>query len=174
MLIDSEIIKNLGKGIIIEPFNYKNLGPNSYDLHLSNELLIYEDSILDVKKKSNIKKIEIPQEGYILQPGELYLGSTVEYTETKNFVPRIDGKSSIGRLGICVHITAGLGDVGFCGNWTLEITVIKPTKIYPNIPICQIYYETINSYPNITYNLKKNSKYNKQKGPTPSKMYMNF
>lgn len=175
MLVDREIINCVNNGrIVIKPFNKENLGPNSYDLHLGNTLLVYKNNVLDVKKKPETVLINIPDDGFKLVPGELYLASTVEYTESKYHVPRIDGKSSIGRLGINVHITAGLGDVGFCGHWTLEITVVKEIIIYPGIPIAQIYYENIKAYPLVTYNKRRNSKYNKQKDPTPSKMYLNF
>lgn len=175
MLVDREIIDCVkNDSIVIKPFDQDNLGPNSYDLHLGDTLLIYKNTTLDVKKKPETTQIPIPKNGYKLIPGELYLASTVEYTETKYHVPRIDGKSSIGRLGVNVHITAGLGDVGFCGHWTLEITVIKEIIIYPGIPIAQIYYEDINTHPIIPYNKRNNSKYNKQINPMPSKMYLNF
>ena len=78
-----------------------------------------------------------------MNPGRLYLGRTVEYTETKGYVPMIEGRSSIGRLGMFIHVTAGFGDVGFCGYWTLEISCIQPVRIYPGIEICQIFYHEI-------------------------------
>ncbi len=79
----------------------------------------------------------------VLEPNRLYLGRTAERTETRNLVPMIEGRSSIGRLGLFVHVTAGFGDVGFCGFWTLEMFAVQPVKIYPNVPICQIFYHTI-------------------------------
>lgn len=143
ILSGNEIIKNLGKNIIIEPFVRENVNPNSYNLRLHNELLIYEDDILDASRQNKTKSILIPDDGYLLQPGQLYLGRSIEYTETHGLVPILQGRSSMGRLGVTVHITAGFGDVGFCGYWTMQLTCIKPTKIYPQMKICQIYYQTI-------------------------------
>lgn len=143
MLTGLEIKKRLGSDIIIEPFNENQLNPNSYNLRLHDKLLVYHDNNLDMKKDNPVREITIPEKGLWLYPGELYLGRTVEYTETNNLVPGLDGRSSIGRLGINVHATAGFGDDGFYGFWTLEVSVVKPIKIYPNIEICQIYYHDI-------------------------------
>ncbi|MCB1190808.1 MAG: dCTP deaminase [Leptospiraceae bacterium] len=140
ILTGQEILKKLGNEIKIEPFERKLLNPNSYNLRLQNELLVYTNFPLDMKKPNETKKIVIPESGYELQPGILYLGRTYEFTETHNFVPMLEGRSSIGRLGMYVHVTAGFGDVGFCGYWTLEISVIHPLIIYPFVPICQIFY----------------------------------
>lgn len=143
ILSGNEIVKNLGEKIVIEPFEQGNVNPNSYNLRLHNELMVYEDEVLDASKKGGTKTILIPEEGYVLQPGELYLARSLEYTETHGFVPILQGRSSLGRLGVGVHITAGFGDVGFCGYWTMQLTCVKPTRIYPNMKICQIYYQTI-------------------------------
>lgn len=143
ILSGKEIRNKLGREIIIEPFNEQQLNSNSYNLKLHNELVIYESCILDVKKDNRISKIIIPQEGIILNPGKLYLGRTAEYTETKGYVPMIEGRSSIGRLGMFIHVTAGFGDVGFRGYWTLEISCIQPVRIYSGIEICQIFYHEI-------------------------------
>ncbi len=141
ILTSSKIKEEIKKGnIIIEPFEERFLNPNSYNLRLHNELFVIEDSILDMKKPTSYKRVLIPKEGFMLEPGNLYLGRTLEYTITKNFVPMIEGRSSIGRLGISIHATAGFGDIGFEGYWTLEISVIKPVIIYPFVEICQIYY----------------------------------
>ena len=128
-----------------------------------------------MKDHNKIKHFEIPEEGYTLHPGWLYLGSTVEYTETLEHLPIIDGKSSIGRLGMMIHITAGKGDVGFKGHWTLEIIVQRPLKIYPNVPIAQIYYHEVVGNINNPYGSKSTSKYQNQEGkPVESKMFKNF
>jgi dCTP deaminase len=79
----------------------------------------------------------------VIQPDQLYLGRTVERTETHGFVPMIEGRSSVGRLGLFVHVTAGFGDVGFCGHWTLEMFAVQPVRIYPGVPICQIFYHDV-------------------------------
>ena len=140
ILSGKEIQKRINNDIIIEPFIEQRINPNSYNLSLHNELLLYKDSILDMKKDNRVDRIIIPSSGLILNPNRLYLGRTVEYTETKNLVPMLEGRSSIGRLGLFVHVTAGFGDVGFKGYWTLEIFCVQPVKIYPNVEICQIYF----------------------------------
>ena len=107
----------------------------------------------------------IPKTGLILSPRFGYLGNTVEYTETYNLFPYIDGKSSVGRNFISIHETAGRGDDGFCGNWTLEITVKYPTVVYPNMRIGQIYYEKFEG-DRKPYHENKSSHYCGQTEPT--------
>ena len=200
--------------IIIEPFDVRCLGSNSYDLHLADTLRVYKhtipsgmkpaieyhrgtkeltmrdwfDSDFDYKKflyspnaydirnpkfvidPTNPKHhetvdIKIPASGLVLSPDVGYLGSTVEYTETRNLFPYIDGKSSVGRNFILNHHTAGRGDDGFCGEWTLEIRVLYPTVVYPYMRIGQIYYEEF-SGERMPYNKNPKSHYNGQRGPT--------
>ena len=143
ILSGNQIRASLGKDIVIEPFQDANLNPNSYNLTLHNELMTYEEVVLDMGKPNRVRRIIIPPEGLILGPSQLYLGRTVERTETHNLVPMIEGRSSIGRLGLFVHVTAGFGDVGFCGYWTLEMFAVQPVRIYPNVQICQIFYHQI-------------------------------
>ncbi|MDD3821897.1 MAG: dCTP deaminase, partial [Bacilli bacterium] len=134
MLSGEEIINQIKEGnIVIEPYDEKNVGANSYYVHLGDELVIYEEEVLECKRPNKTKTIKIPEEGYVIQPGELYLARTVEYTETNNFVPLLNGRFSLAALGITIHITAGFGDNGFKGTWTLEIFCIKPVRIYPNM-----------------------------------------
>ena len=132
ILSGKEIESRIDKDIIIEPFDKKRINPNSYNLSLHNELLIYKDSTLDMKKDNEVKKLTIPSNGLVLETNRLYLGRTVEYTETKNLVPMLEGRSSVGRLGLFVHVTAGFGDVGFKGFWTLEIFCIPPCSRFLN------------------------------------------
>lgn len=165
-----EIKKRLGKDIFISDFNEKQLNPNSYNLRLHNELLVYKDPVLDMRIDNPTEKIIIPEEGYVLQPGVLYLGRTVEYTITKNLVPMIDGRSSVGRLGMEVHVSAGVGDVGFAGFWTLEIQVVHPLRIYPFVEICQIYYHTIEG----EFEEYKSDKYQNNTGIQSSQMFKDF
>ena len=143
ILSGKEIESRIGDEIVIEPFDSKRINPNSYNLSLHNELLVYRQFPLDMKKDNEVEKLTIPDNGLVLETNRLYLGRTIEYTETKNLVPMLEGRSSIGRLGLFVHVTAGFGDVGFKGFWTLEIFCIQPIKIYPNVEICQVYYHTI-------------------------------
>ncbi len=176
ILSDVKILAELNqKNIVIEPFVRECLGSNSYDVHLGKTLGVYTSSILDAKLHNKIELFEIPEEGYVLQPNNLYLGVTVEYTETHCSVPFLEGKSSVGRLGIDIHATAGKGDVGFCGYWTLEISCKLPVKVYPNMPIGQIIYFTIDGDIAFKYNSKKSAKYNQQPNvPVESMMWKNF
>jgi dCTP deaminase len=143
VLSGQEIKRQLGSNILIDPFDESRLNANSYDLALHDELMIYEEVVLDMRKANRVRRIGIPPEGLVLQPSQLYLGRTVERTETHNFVPMIEGRSSIGRLGLFVHVTAGFGDVGFCGYWTLEMFAVQPVRIYAGVPICQIFYHDV-------------------------------
>jgi len=143
ILSGKEIKKYMGNEIIIDPFDESRINPNSYNLSLHNELLIYDNDILDMKKLNSTKKIIIPEDGLLLQPNKLYLGRTKEYTKTEKYIPMLEGRSSTGRLGLFIHVTAGFGDIGFSGYWTLEIFCVQPVIIYPNVEICQIYYHTI-------------------------------
>ena len=119
------IKQHIGREIIIDPFDESRLNPNSYNLSLHNELLIYTSESLDMRHAAPTQKILIPPEGFVLNPGKLYLGRTSEYTRTENFIPMLEGRSSIGRLGICIHVTAGFGDVGFAGYWSLNYFVFS-------------------------------------------------
>jgi dCTP deaminase len=143
ILSGHEIHAQLGKNIVIDPFDESKLNPNSYNLSLHDELLVYEEVVLDMKKSNRSRRLRIPPEGLVLAPNRLYLGRTVERTETRNLVPMIEGRSSIGRLGLFVHVTAGFGDVGFCGYWTLEMFAVQPVRIYAGVAICQIFYHDI-------------------------------
>ena len=170
ILSGKEIQKEMGKNIIIEPFHQERINPNSYNLTLHNELLVYENRILDMKTQNRTQTLVIPEEGLLLEPNRLYLGRTNEYTKTEKYVPMLEGRSSIGRLGLCVHVTAGFGDIGFAGYWTLEIFCVQPVRIYPNVEICQIYYHDIAG----EYELYHSDKYQNNTGIQPSLMYQEF
>lgn len=166
-----EISREIERGnILIEPYDPKRLNPNSYNLTLHDELLVYDEEVLDMKVPNSYHKVKIPSSGCLLKPGKVYLGRTFELTETKSFVPMLEGRSSVGRLGLSIHITAGFGDVGFRGYWTLELHCIEPIRIYPFVEICQIYYHTING----DYVNYQSSKYQNNTGIQPSMMYLDF
>ncbi len=168
MLSGEEIINQIEEGnIVIKPFDKQFVGPNSYFLHLADELIVYEEDVLECKKENKTRKITIPEEGYVLRPGELYLSRTVEYTETNHFVPILCGRLSLASLGVTIHITAGFGDNGFKGTWTLEICCVKPVRIYPNMKVCQICYFPIVGDDSIKYN----GKYLGQMDTTPSRIF---
>ena len=141
ILTGEEIRARVATGsVVIDDFDEARLGPNSYNLRLAPELLMYTDAVLDPKQDNRTRRCVIPPEGIKLMPGRVYLAMTQEYTETHGLVPLLTGRSSLGRLGLGVHVTAGFGDIGYCGNWTLELTVQQPTMVYPGMEICQIYY----------------------------------
>lgn len=167
ILSKSKIQEEIGKNIFITPFDELNLNSNSYNLTLSNRIVIYTSKILDMAIDNPLKEIIIPSEGYVLQPGELYLGSTVERTKTTKYIPVIEGRSSTARLGLFVHVTAGLGEAGFDGHWTLELSCVKPLRVYPFIPVCQIYYNEISG----TADLCKSKKYQNSTFAEGSKLF---
>jgi dCTP deaminase len=175
ILSDLRILEEMQKGtILIQPFQRQDLGSNSYDVHLGKWLATYTDAVLDAKKHNTIQYFEIPAEGYVLQPDGFYLGVTQEYTETHAHVPFLEGKSSTGRLGIDIHATAGKGDVGFCGNWTLEISCKQPVRVYTGMPIGQLIYFPVEGEIETKYNQKKNAKYSGQPDkPIESMMWKN-
>jgi len=175
ILSDKQILAEIKEGnILIEPFDENSLGTNSYDVHLGRFLGTYKDRVLDAKKHNEIDVFSIPKEGFEIQPNTLYLGVTEEYTETHKHVPFLEGKSSIGRLGIDIHATAGKGDVGFCNTWTLEISCVQPVRIYPGMPIGQLIYFCIEGDIKNYYNKKSNAKYTERTvKPVESMMWKN-
>lgn len=137
--------------IQITPFDPEQLNPASYDLRLGRNYLTYELTPagpttwipLDAKLDNGTTPDEIPDKGLILWPGTLYLMHTAEVVGTRDFVTVIDGKSSIGRLGIIVHLTAGYGDPGFLGQYTLEVSVVHPVRVYAGMRFCQARFHTV-------------------------------
>lgn len=171
ILSGKEIHYQIKEGnISIDPFHKDRINPNSYNLQLHSDLLVYDSNELDMKKENKASMIKIPEEGLLLQQNKLYLGRTIERTKTKKYVPMLEGRSSIGRLGLFIHITAGFGDVGFEGFWTLEIFCVQPIVIYAGLEICQIFYHTIDG----DYDLYKSEKYQKNTGVQPSKLFKDF
>jgi dCTP deaminase len=169
---DQKILASISTGhIVIVPFLRNALGTNSYDVHLSKYLAVYKSRVLDARKHNEIEEIIIPEEGFELQSGTLYLGATEEYTETHNAVPFLEGKSSIGRLGIDIHATAGKGDVGFCNHWTLEISCVQPVRVYAGMPIGQLIYFAVEGDIENYYHSKPNAKYN-TRSPKPMESMM--
>ncbi len=176
ILTDRKILEEMEKGtIVIAPFDRKNLGTNSYDVHLGRWLAVYKSDILDARVHNEVEYFEIPRDGLILLPHRLYLGVTEEYTETHRHVPFLEGKSSIGRLGIDIHATAGKGDIGFCNTWTLEISVKQAVRVYPGMPIGQLIYFEVSGEIGTTYDAKSTAKYaGRTDHPVESMMWKNF
>ena len=171
MILSGQEIKRLmGTDLVIEPYDENLVNPNSYNLRLHHELLVYDNHVLDMKTENKATLLEIPKEGLLLEKDKLYLGRTLEYTESHKHVPMLEGRSSIGRLGLFVHVTAGFGDVGFCGFWTLEMFCVQPIRIYAGVEICQVFYHSIEG----EYDLYKSGKYQKNKGVQPSLLFKDF
>ncbi|MCG8481127.1 MAG: dCTP deaminase [Spirochaetales bacterium] len=170
ILSGREINAHIGGGIVIEPFSPAQLNPNSYNLRLHDRLRVYRSRELDMRVENRSDELVIPEEGLLLEPHRLYLGRTVEYTATDRFVPMLEGRSSIGRLGLFVHITAGFGDVGFRGYWTLEMFCVQPIRIYAGVEICQIFYHTIEG----EYDTYSGGKYQNNTGIQHSLLYKDF
>ena len=176
ILTDQQILAEMARGnIVIEPFDQRCLGTNSYDVHLGRYLATYRDAVLDARRHNEIDVFEMDAaEGFVLQPGTLYLGVTEEYTESHAQVPFLEGKSSVGRLGIDIHATAGKGDVGFSNTWTLEISATQPVRVYAGMPIGQLIYFAVQGDVQTFYNRKPNAKYNTRTDkPVESMMWKN-
>lgn len=162
----------LNKDIIITDYDEKRVNPNSYNMRLDPKLKVYRRNIfrpyLDMKERNPYKEIIIPPGGLLLKPNRLYIGSTIEYNFTNKFIPMINGRSSAGRLGLSIHITAGFGDIGFGGKWTLEITVVEPLIVYPGEEICQVCWFV----PHGNTSMQYNGRYDGQMEATTSRFYL--
>ncbi len=171
ILTKLEIIRQLHKNNIkIEPFDKSLLNPNSFNYRLNNELIEF-DRFLDAKQKPNYKRIIIPKEGYVLEPGKLYLSSTLEKIGSDKFVTQLIGRSSLGRLGLFLQVTAPIGHVGTFHNWTLELKVVQPLKIYPFMKIGQVTFWKTKGRKKMTY---KTGEYKKFQSAQISKFYKEF
>lgn len=176
MLGSTAILAAMKRGqIVIEPFDRERLGPNSYDVTLAPTVATYVNRQVDAAVDNPISRFRIGPEGFLLEPGNLLLGATREYTHSRELVPILDGKSSSGRLGIRIHATAGWGDVGYRGHWTLEIDCVQPVRIYPGMPIGQLSWFTVVGPVPVPYDRRKASNYNNSRPvPMGSAMYKHF
>ena len=171
ILSGKEIKKQVKKGnIAIDPLTDEQINTNRYNLRLHPDLLVYDNDILDMREKNPASPLVIPDNGLLLEPHKLYLGRTEERTSTDKYVPMLEGRSSVGRLGLFIHITAGFGDIGFDGFWTLEIFCVQPIRIYSGLEICQIFYHTIDG----DFDLYRSKKYQSNRGVQPSMLYKDF
>lgn len=201
LLTGPEIARRVAAGeLTIEPFDPARVNPNSYNLRLCDQILVYaknkplhdwharreffrstgsvipSDEMLppileplDMAVEEKTCPLQIVPKGLVLYPGVIYLGATMEFTDTPNLAPKIDGRSSAGRLGLCVHLTAGFGDRKFSGDWTLELTVVTPLRVYAGVAICQIAYTELVGEPQ-----DYKGKYQGQRGPKPSGLWRDF
>lgn len=173
ILTGREIEKQIKNGrISISPYNPEQLNPNSYNLTLADGIYeVSQESIIDMSREPSLTQIisDVDKYGrkcYMLEPNRVYLAKTVEKTATNYYVPMIEGRSSIGRLGVFIHVTAGFGDVGFDGFWTLELVVTKPTIIYPYTQIGQIFFHAVDGDISLY-----NGSYNNNDGVQGSKIW---
>lgn len=184
ILSDKTIKERIKTGeIVIEPFSEEFLQPASYDLHLDNKVLVFDKEkygLIDVKKKSDalMKEIEIGEDGFIIHPGDFVLANIKEITGVDNrHVGRLEGKSSLGRLGLVIHVTAGFLDPGNKLRLTLEMVNLSglPIKIYKDMKIAQLAFEELDQPCERPYGSKElKNKYFGDMKVQGSKMYENF
>ncbi|MBL7156166.1 MAG: dCTP deaminase [Candidatus Pacebacteria bacterium] len=183
ILSDRDILKRIEKGDLkIEPFKHSCVQPSTVDLHLSSELRVFNNwdlGVIDLIEKVDPSKIlEINEKGFIIHPGEFLLGATMErITMPNDLAGKLEGRSSFGRLGLIIHATAGYVDPGFSGWLTFEISNISriPIRIYPKMSVAQICIFQMTSEVIRPYGSKGlGSKYQGQKGPTASRIWMQF
>ena len=170
ILTGNEIRKEyLDGNIKFSHFDKKKIGTNSYDLCLGNELIFYEEEILDVKKNNKYKTFEIPDEGILFPQYSFCLGASSIKFGSDCYAPIIHGKSTTARMGLFVHITADLIDIGFYGSSTFQLYNLLPIKLYKGMPIGQVSFwkpqGKINLY---------NGKYQGSNRPMASKIYKDF
>lgn len=124
--------------IIIRPFRKHQLGPNSYDFRLGNRCRVYKSKTLDSAKENITESFTISEKGMVLHPKRLYLVNTEETMGSNHYVPIIRGRSSVGRLGIFIDITADLIDLGSINQWTLQLHAVHPVRVFPRMLIGQV------------------------------------
>lgn len=172
MLTGEEIIRLHKEGVLhISPFDRDRVNPNSYDLSLHPKVLRLEDIGFDIKNPPKLSEHVLTDEGMFIYPGHVYLGCTNEEFGSDEYVPCIEGKSSIARYGVDIHKTAGFGDLGFKSRWTLEITTVRPFKLYPHMKIAQGVFWAVQGTRGILYR----GKYQDQSsGPVASRGHQDF
>jgi dCTP deaminase len=185
ILSDRSLREALAAGrIVIDPLDESCIQPSSIDLHVDGLFRVFRNhtaGVIDVKlDQSDLTElVEIPADGvFMLHPGEFVLGSTAERVGVPNdLVARIEGKSSLGRLGLLIHSTAGFIDAGFDGHITLELSNVAnlPITLYPGMKIGQVSFLQMTTPADIPYGSgATGSKYQGQRGPTPSRYHLNF
>ena len=161
----NKIEKAINDGyIVIDPFEPKNLGTNSYDLTVSLYYKVYENKTLVLGEPNSSKIFIMPPQGIVLDPGVIYLLSTVENVTTKNCVGTLHGRSSAARLGIDVVTSGGIGDIGFSGNWTMACSVTQPVRILPFSKIAHIMFHSVDGEIDLLYGERESSKYQNSDG----------
>ena len=172
MLNKRSITEEIKRGSIFVDNGLEQLEKNSILVTLGDTIKVYDASHLDSRYETPTKEFVIPDEGFPLAPQakEFYIGRTKEYTKIHGFVPLLTGTEELATMGVEVHVTAGFGDTGFEGTWTLEIVCTNPTKVYPKMPIGRIYYYPLIGDANIEYR----GKYFRQIDPTASRLSQEY
>ncbi len=145
MLSGEEIKKRMNQenpDIVIDKQDLIVINPNSVNLTLNDTIGVYSEPVLDIKKENPVEHVQIDENGMWFYPDEVYLGRTNEWTETYNLIPMMSGRSSLGRNGLHVHCSAGMGSIGYKGYWHLGIRSVRPIKVFKDMKCCQIYYFT--------------------------------
>lgn len=130
------------EAITIFPFSRNMVNPNSYNYRLDRDILVPKDEIIDPKYPMQYDRIEIPEEGYVLRPNKFYLANTFEVIGSRKYTTTLIGRSSVGRLGLFLQITADLGHIGTAHKWTLELHVVQPLIVYFRMRIGQVAFWT--------------------------------
>jgi rifampicin phosphotransferase len=139
ILTGSEIAREWANGrLVIDPFTPEQVNPNSFNFRLGSRLHIYRAGVLDPRHENAYDEVAIPEEGYVLKPGRLYLGHTIEVLGSDSYAPSFAARSSVARLGLFINLSASLGDIGYKGQWTLQLYAINPIRIYPGMIIGQM------------------------------------
>lgn len=141
ILTGNEIVRQRALGTVtIEPFTPGQLNPVSYNYRLHRVLKTHRAEVTDTHTDHDLDQLAIPPQGIVLQPGQVYLGTTVERIGSTEFVPSLIGRSSAGRLGMFLQYSADLGQLGSCHRWTLEIKVVQPTRVYAGMLAGQVMF----------------------------------
>ncbi len=179
ILSDIDFRKRIkGGDLVIRPFDYRCVQPSTYDLHLGDQFRIYPNhgmTHIDLHDKGSVvtELLEVGESGFVLHPNQFVLATTVEYFEIpRDLSAKLEGKSSLGRLGLVVHATAGYIDPGFRGQITFEMSNLNvvPIVLYPNLKVAQICFFMMSSKVERPYG-KAGNKYQGQMGPTESRFW---
>jgi len=155
--------------IVIDPFDQAQLGPNSYDFRLGDRCKVYKNKVLDASKRNEVRELGIPPAGLTISPGRIYLVNTLETMGSTKYVPIIRGRSSTGRLGLFIDITADLIDLGSINQWTLQLAPVLPLRVHSRMLVGQVTFWTIKGAPNLYA-----GKYAAHVSPTESLSYKDF
>lgn len=170
ILTGNKITKEVkNKKIKISPFEESKITTNSYDLDLGNIIIRYKTNLIDPRERSPYEEIEIPENGLTLNQGEFVLGHSKEQIGSDFYVPLIHGKSGTARMGLFVHVTADLIDIGSYGVTTFQLYATLPVRLYPGMSIAQVSFWV--PYGDIVL---YDGKYQNSTGPRPSMGYKDF